>query len=132
LKATMVMADPNACGQCNNTLVWFWSINVQGDSTSSDWMNECVHFAVTVVLMTLALHDRWAEELLLVGLEMAWTVNFLTYKSQQWIRQIQKANANDMASHRCHATRQAQIYVQLSQQAQNSFERTKCMAGGMK
>ncbi|KAG1852523.1 hypothetical protein F4604DRAFT_1933676 [Suillus subluteus] len=45
LKATTVVADPNARGQRNSTLAWFWSIDVEGDSTSNDWMNECVHFA---------------------------------------------------------------------------------------
>lgn len=43
LKATTVVADPNARGQRNSTLAWFWSIDVQGDSTSNDWMNECVY-----------------------------------------------------------------------------------------
>ncbi|KAG1870872.1 hypothetical protein F4604DRAFT_1583524 [Suillus subluteus] len=79
LKATTVVADPNARGQRNSTLAWFWSIDVQGDSTSNDWMNEfyCVHW-----LRTLALCDRWAEELLLVDQEMIWTVDFFLHKSQ--------------------------------------------------
>ncbi|KAG0692451.1 hypothetical protein DFH29DRAFT_985764 [Suillus ampliporus] len=45
LKATTVVADPNACGQRNSTFAWFWSIDVQGDSTNNDWMNECGHSA---------------------------------------------------------------------------------------
>ncbi|KAG1836908.1 hypothetical protein F4604DRAFT_1602134, partial [Suillus subluteus] len=79
LKATTVVADSNARGQRNSTLAWFWSIDVQGDSTSNDWMNEFyrVHW-----LRTLALRDRWAEELLLVGREMIWTVDFFLHKSQ--------------------------------------------------
>ncbi|KAG2112328.1 uncharacterized protein F5147DRAFT_650963 [Suillus discolor] len=40
LKVTTAVADPNARGQRNDTLAWFWSLDVQGDSTSSDWMNE--------------------------------------------------------------------------------------------
>ncbi|KAG1887749.1 hypothetical protein F4604DRAFT_1674917 [Suillus subluteus] len=71
LKATMVVADPNACGQRNSTLAWFWSIDVEGDSTSNDWMNEFYHVHW---LRMLALHDCWAEELLLVGREMTWMV----------------------------------------------------------
>jgi hypothetical protein len=43
LKATTVVADPNARGQRNSTLAWFWSIDVQGDSSSNDWMNECMY-----------------------------------------------------------------------------------------
>ncbi|KAG1888830.1 hypothetical protein F4604DRAFT_1915893 [Suillus subluteus] len=91
LKVTMVVADPNACGQRNSTLAWFWSIDVQGDSTSNDWMNEFyrVHW-----LRTLALRDRWAEELLLVGREMIWMVDFFIHKSQQWVGRIQEADAN--------------------------------------
>ncbi|KAG2336365.1 hypothetical protein BDR05DRAFT_896819, partial [Suillus weaverae] len=45
LKATTVVADPNARGQRNSTLAWFWSIDVEGDSTSNDWMNECMLIA---------------------------------------------------------------------------------------
>ncbi|KAG1873904.1 hypothetical protein F4604DRAFT_1925476 [Suillus subluteus] len=106
LKATTVVADPNARGQRNSTLAWFWSIDVQGDSTSNDWMNEFyrVHW-----LRTLALRDRWAEELLLVGQEMIWTVDFFLHKSQRWVGRMQEADANQ-------------------KQAQDSFERTKGMA----
>ncbi|KAG1841510.1 hypothetical protein F4604DRAFT_1598124 [Suillus subluteus] len=68
----------------------------------------CVHW-----LRTLALRDRWAEELLLVGQEMIWTVDFFLHKSQRWV------------GHWCYAARQAQIYLRLLQQAQDSFERTK-------
>ncbi|KAG2067440.1 hypothetical protein BDR04DRAFT_1027560, partial [Suillus decipiens] len=82
LKATMVVADPNARSQRNSKLAWFWSIDIQGDSTSNDWMNEFyrVHW-----LRTLALHDQWAEELLLAGQEMTWMVDFFIHKSQQWV-----------------------------------------------
>ncbi|KAG2098276.1 uncharacterized protein F5147DRAFT_656156 [Suillus discolor] len=64
LKATTVVADPNIHGQRNNMLAWFWSIDVEGDSANNDWMNEFyrVHW-----LRMLALHDCWAEELLLIG-----------------------------------------------------------------
>ncbi|KAG0699572.1 hypothetical protein DFH29DRAFT_877228 [Suillus ampliporus] len=41
LKATSAVADPNAQGQRNSTLPWFWSLDVQGDLVSNDWMNEC-------------------------------------------------------------------------------------------
>ncbi|KAG1751739.1 hypothetical protein EDB19DRAFT_1618084, partial [Suillus lakei] len=41
LKATSVVTDPNAQGQRNSTLPWFWSLDIQGDSVSNDWMNEC-------------------------------------------------------------------------------------------
>ncbi|KAG1777149.1 hypothetical protein EV702DRAFT_1045541 [Suillus placidus] len=40
LKATSDVAVPNARGQRHFTLPWFWSLDVQGDSVSNDWMNE--------------------------------------------------------------------------------------------
>jgi hypothetical protein len=41
LKASSVVADPNACGQRDTTLSWFWSLDVQGDMSGNDWMTEC-------------------------------------------------------------------------------------------
>jgi hypothetical protein len=41
LKASSAVADPSARGQRNSTLPWFWSLNIQGDSSNSDWMTEC-------------------------------------------------------------------------------------------
>ncbi|KAG2068916.1 hypothetical protein BDR04DRAFT_1023066 [Suillus decipiens] len=35
--------------QRNNTLAWFWCIDVQGDSASNDWMNECMLIAYVPV-----------------------------------------------------------------------------------
>jgi hypothetical protein len=56
---------------------------------------------------------------------MIWTVDFFLYKSQQWVHRMQMADANSQVGHRCYAARQARIYLRLSQQAQDSFERTK-------
>ncbi|KAG0692450.1 hypothetical protein DFH29DRAFT_817547 [Suillus ampliporus] len=83
----------------------------------------CVHW-----LWMLALRDRWAEELLLVGQEMTWTVQFFIHKSQQWVSRMQEADVNEMVGHRCYAAHQAWIYLRLSQHAQDSFERTKGVA----
>jgi hypothetical protein len=41
LKASTAIADPNARGQRNSTLPWFWSLDVKADTCSSDWMTEC-------------------------------------------------------------------------------------------
>ncbi|KAG2053188.1 hypothetical protein BDR06DRAFT_972435 [Suillus hirtellus] len=40
LKASAAVTNPNAWGQRNSTLLWFWSLDVQGDSISNNWMNE--------------------------------------------------------------------------------------------
>ncbi|KAG1801762.1 hypothetical protein EV424DRAFT_1331674, partial [Suillus variegatus] len=79
-------------------------------------------------LRTLALCDRWAEELLLVSQEMIWTVGFFSHKSRQWVGRMQEADATNMVGHSCYAARQARIYLRLSQHAQDKFERTKGVA----
>ncbi|KAG1738640.1 uncharacterized protein EDB91DRAFT_1237709 [Suillus paluster] len=59
LKASSAVADPNAHGQRDTTLSWFWSLDVQGDTSGNDWMME---FYRVNWLWTKALHDRWNEE----------------------------------------------------------------------
>ncbi|KAG2079945.1 uncharacterized protein F5147DRAFT_661565 [Suillus discolor] len=43
LKVSTAVADPNSRGQRDNVLAWFWSLDVEGDSDSSDWLNEFYH-----------------------------------------------------------------------------------------
>ncbi|KAG2741857.1 hypothetical protein P692DRAFT_201673375, partial [Suillus brevipes Sb2] len=57
LKATLAVADPNARGQRNDTLPWFWSLDLIDVLRSSVYR---VHW-----LCTKALRDWWAEELLM-------------------------------------------------------------------
>jgi hypothetical protein len=41
LKISTAVAEPNARGSRNDSLAWFWSMDVQGDSDDDNWMNEC-------------------------------------------------------------------------------------------
>ncbi|KAG1737441.1 hypothetical protein EDB19DRAFT_1636995 [Suillus lakei] len=82
LKVSTVVADPNARGQRNNTLAWFWSMDVVGDSHNSDWLNEFYHVHW---LHAKALKDWWEEEHLLVWHEMNWSCNFFMHKAEEWI-----------------------------------------------
>ncbi|KAG2745656.1 hypothetical protein P692DRAFT_20741228, partial [Suillus brevipes Sb2] len=126
LKATSAVADPNARGQRNSTLPWFWSLDVQGDSVSNDWMNEFyrVHW-----LHTKALRDRWAEELLLVGHEMRWTIDFLAHKAQTWLDRAQHDLEPGRHGRRCYAIRQAQMFRLLAEDAQAHFVQVNPMFG---
>jgi hypothetical protein len=49
LKASSAVADPNAHGQRDTTLAWFWSLDVQGDTTGNDWMTECEYSVYPVI-----------------------------------------------------------------------------------
>jgi len=36
LKVSSAVADPNACGQRDATLLWFWSLDIQRDTLGND------------------------------------------------------------------------------------------------
>ncbi|OJA21105.1 hypothetical protein AZE42_09906 [Rhizopogon vesiculosus] len=86
LKASSAVADPNAHGQRDTTLAWFWSMDVQGDTCGNDWMTE---FYRVNWLQMKALCDCWNEEIILIKHEMQWSINFFNHKAKQWLdRQV--------------------------------------------
>ncbi|KAG1860083.1 hypothetical protein F4604DRAFT_1588658, partial [Suillus subluteus] len=85
----------------------FWSMDVQGDSNSSDWLNE---FYWMHWLCDKALRDCWAEEMSLVKHKMDCTCDFFLHKAEEWIclgnisRQVHKEG------HLGYVVRQCKIY----------------------
>ncbi|KAG1721475.1 uncharacterized protein EDB91DRAFT_1088440 [Suillus paluster] len=120
LEVSTVVADPNARGQRNNTLAWFWSMDVEGDSHNSDWLNEFYHVHW---LRAKALKDRWEEEYLLVQHEMNWTCNFFMYKAKVWIRL--GAITQDKVGHVAYVARQCKMYQCLCQDAMDAFNKAR-------
>lgn len=62
LKVITVVADPNARGQRNKTLAWFWSMDVEGDSGNSNWLNEyelIVQLECTVLTLYKVYRVHW-------------------------------------------------------------------------
>ncbi|KAG1805128.1 hypothetical protein EV424DRAFT_1474414 [Suillus variegatus] len=118
LKVSTAVADPNLWGQRNNTLPWFWSLDVAGDSKSNDWLNEfyCVHW-----LRAKALKDCWAEEMLLVQHEMEWTCNFFLHKAEEWKRLGVIAKEAKQQGSMAYAGRQGKIYECLLEEARQAF-----------
>ncbi|KAG1894251.1 uncharacterized protein F5891DRAFT_1195384 [Suillus fuscotomentosus] len=112
LKATAAVASPNAWGQRNTMLPWFWSLDVQGDSGTV----YRVHW-----LRTKALRDRWSEELLLVDHEMGWTVQFFLHKACSWLSCITHNGDPLPEGHKCYAIQQAHMYHELAEHACASF-----------
>ncbi|KAG1812986.1 hypothetical protein EV424DRAFT_1326828 [Suillus variegatus] len=80
LKVSTALANPNSQGQRNNMLAWFWSLDVEGDFDSSDWLNEFYHVHW---LHAKVLRDHWAKEILQVKHEMQWTCNFFAQKAEE-------------------------------------------------
>ncbi|KAG2150343.1 uncharacterized protein EDB93DRAFT_1103558 [Suillus bovinus] len=120
LKANAAVADPNARGQRDTTLAWFWSINAQGDTSGNDWITE---FYRVNWLRTKALCDRWNEEVILVKHEMQWSVNFFTYKAKQWLSLMDNATFTGLTGNTCYAARQCHIYQQLAAHAAELFQK---------
>ncbi|KAG1721015.1 uncharacterized protein EDB91DRAFT_1030709, partial [Suillus paluster] len=118
LQVSTAVTDPNARGQRNSMLAWFWSMDVEGDSDSSDWLNEFywVHW-----LHAKALRDRWEEEMLLVQHEMNWTCNFFLHKAEQWILLATISKAADKVGHLAYAARQCKMYQRLYEDSQDAF-----------
>ncbi|KAG2119461.1 uncharacterized protein F5147DRAFT_647419 [Suillus discolor] len=115
LKVSTAVANPNSRGQRNNVLAWFWSLDVEGDSNSSDWLNEFYW------LRAKAMRDRWAEELLLVQHEMDWTCNFLLQKADEWICLGAISKLAQKHGHVAYSERQCKIYQCLFGEASDSF-----------
>ncbi|KAG1837563.1 hypothetical protein DFJ58DRAFT_846405 [Suillus subalutaceus] len=120
LKASAAVADPNARGQRDATLAWFWCMDVQGDTSGNDWMTE---FYRVNWLRTKALCDRWNEEVILVKHEMQWSINFFNHKAKQWLGHKDNAVSTGLTGHACYAARQSQIYHQLAAHAADSFRK---------
>ena len=42
LAVSTAIADPNARGHRNDTLAWFWTMDVPRDTSANNWMSECM------------------------------------------------------------------------------------------
>ncbi|KAL4065095.1 hypothetical protein J3A83DRAFT_4190533 [Scleroderma citrinum] len=59
LKVSTAVTDLNARGHRDDTLAWFWTMDVPQDTAASDWMSE---FYYVNWLRTKALCEQWKEE----------------------------------------------------------------------
>ncbi|KAG1739754.1 hypothetical protein EDB19DRAFT_1908771 [Suillus lakei] len=122
LKISTAVGDPNARGQRNESLAWFWSVEVDLGGSDHSWNEEFyrVHW-----LRAKSLRDRWKEELLVVESEMDWTCNFFLRKAAQWIERMGESSANRLRGHACYSGRQSRMYLLLAQDAQAAFQDLK-------
>ncbi|KAG1720292.1 hypothetical protein EDB19DRAFT_1836061 [Suillus lakei] len=120
LKASSAVANPNARGQRDTTLSWFWSLDVQGDTSGNGWMTE---FYRVNWLRMKALRNRWNEELILVKHEMQWSINFFHHRAKQWLSHMHNATSAGLTGHTCYAAQQSHIYDQLAAHAEDSFRK---------
>ncbi|KAI5993816.1 hypothetical protein F5J12DRAFT_785937 [Pisolithus orientalis] len=111
LTVSATIADPNARGHCNNTLAWFWTMDLPWDSAKNDRMSE---FYQVNWLCTKALQDHWEEELELLTLETGWTQKFFLHKEKFWSGWHMEALAVGNTGFTCYTARQSQMYQDLA------------------
>ncbi|KIK74421.1 hypothetical protein PAXRUDRAFT_19889 [Paxillus rubicundulus Ve08.2h10] len=120
LKISGTVAEPNARGHKNDTLPWFWSMDVVRDAEANDWMMEFyrVHW-----LRSKALKDRWEEELELIHSEARWTSNFFNFKARFWVNmEDSMGHAVTHQGQACYAARQSSIYGRLRDHCRDMFD----------
>ncbi|KAL4081087.1 hypothetical protein J3A83DRAFT_4426297, partial [Scleroderma citrinum] len=101
LKISMAITEPNARGHRDETLAWFWTMDVPKDAAAI----YCVNW-----LRKKALCERWQEEVQLLTCEREWTRNFFDNKVQHWTDQHSQAISQGNASLACYAAKQCQMY----------------------
>ncbi|KAI6147700.1 hypothetical protein BKA82DRAFT_4014879 [Pisolithus tinctorius] len=111
LTVSATIADPNARGHRDDTLAWFWTVDLPRDSAMNDRMSE---FYRVNWLRTKALRDRWEEELELLTLETGWTQKFFLHKEKFWRGRHMEALAVGNTGFACYSARQSQMYRDLA------------------
>ncbi|KAF8835197.1 hypothetical protein BDN67DRAFT_913465, partial [Paxillus ammoniavirescens] len=120
LKVSSAVAKLNARGHRNDTLPWFWSMDVTRDAEADDWMMEFyrVHW-----LQSKALRDRWEKEVELIRSEANWTRNFFEFKVHFWANKEEcSSNASADRGRACYAARQSIIYRRLRDHCHEVFK----------
>lgn len=147
VRSSTAIVDPNARGQRNKGLAWFWSSGSRKSGKGDGaLMTECkwsdaypyicndarraplvyrVHW-----LRARARYERWREEMDLTSHEMLWTVNFFDFKSRQWKEWADTAYNNDRPGHYYYANRQYSLWLSMADHAVQAFQHAILAAGG--
>lgn len=126
LRVSTIIMKPNAPGQRNVALAWFWNVELeQTEGPRDDLLTECecrsqkpfmtinqivyrVHF-----LRALARYDRWEEEELVTGYEMIWTRRYFDYRQMIWCKYA-KGPLSTTPGHTNYAMRQAATWGRMA------------------
>ncbi|KAF8547467.1 hypothetical protein OG21DRAFT_1527140 [Imleria badia] len=109
---TAAAAAPNTRGLCNESLSWFWMMDIPRDTEASDWMSE-----------SKAMRDRWEEEVGLLEQEFIWTINFFRHCSDEWYTRAVRSKREGLLGPACYASRQQAMYLRLREQCQVAWQR---------
>jgi hypothetical protein len=132
---TAAAAAPNTRGLRNESLSWFWMMDIPRDTEASDWMSECesnISASAKLNLVTVyrvhwhrakAMRDRWEEEVGLLEQEFTWTINFFHHCSDVWYARAIRSQRRGLPGPACYASRQQAMYLRLREQCQVAWQR---------
>jgi hypothetical protein len=125
---------PQARGQRNNLLPWFWTMDIRRDNEFGAWMEDC---ALLICLHTLILKNtillavyrvhwlrakaqkmRWIEEL---QVERGSAVRFFRHQEQFWIAKQNIIEPLSQPGHSAWAARQSAMWSPMATQAEHKF-----------
>ncbi|KAH9069437.1 hypothetical protein EDB83DRAFT_2314461 [Lactarius deliciosus] len=114
---TSVIA-PQVHGQWNESLPWFWTMDVRGDADVGEWMEDFyqVHW-----LRARAQKMRWIEELQCLQVEMGSTVRFFRHQEQFWQAKQELIEPKSQPGHAAWAARQSTMWSSMAMQAESKF-----------
>ncbi|KAG2007148.1 hypothetical protein CC2G_014864 [Coprinopsis cinerea AmutBmut pab1-1] len=124
-KAITAVYKPNASGQRNTPLSWIWTMDVEGDSANSEYLEELYRVNW---LRAKSRAERWREEHLLLTSEMDWVVNFFFFKEDEC--KAWATITRGLPGHRAYANRQANVWRLMAVHAEKAFANVKRSSGG--
>ncbi|EFI26719.1 hypothetical protein CC1G_15640 [Coprinopsis cinerea okayama7 len=119
-RAVTAIYKPNARGERNKPLPWIWNMDVAGDSTKSEYLEEL--YRVNWLRARSRL-DRWREEYTLLSSEMHWILNFFEAKQRDcrsWAQAVPES-----PGHVAYAKRQENMWRLMYVQAEKLFTKTR-------
>ncbi|KAG2004971.1 hypothetical protein CC2G_003473 [Coprinopsis cinerea AmutBmut pab1-1] len=119
-RAITAVYEPNARNQRNVALSWIWTINVEGDSANSEYLEELYRVNW---LRAKSRAERWREEHVLLTSEMEWVPNFFAFKEEEC--KAWATLTRDLPGHRAYANRQANMWRLMGAHAEKAFGEVK-------
>lgn len=135
LKVSTMATEPNARGHRNESLAWFWTVDITGETETNDWMSECMCYYDASPPLTptplvyrvnwfraKAKRDRWTEEEEFLRNEFEWTVNFFHSRAEVWGHHSVVSQNKGFRGPACYAARQRAIYCRLRDRCRGMWE----------
>ena len=133
MKANTAVADPNAAGQRNVRLAWFWASDLSGDMADNARMAECEWLKTSQCMSNCRLvhrvnwlrargrYHRWREEFNITSHEMEWVTRFFMHQIKKWTMWKEVAVTGGKNGHVCYAEAQIDIWRRLAEDANERF-----------